>query len=83
MLTFLPLDRIQSLEAAMQQSDYQPNTAQRLLAEEVIGFVHGDEGVSAALTATQVTHQPSVHGEVGGLAALSVSVSKAVKVWLA
>lgn len=53
MLTFLPLDRIQSLEAAMQQSDYQPNTAQRLLAEEVIGFVHGDEGVSAALTATQ------------------------------
>ncbi len=59
MLTFLPLDRIQSLEADMQQSDYEPNTAQRLLAEEVIGFVHGDEGVSAALTATQVTHQPS------------------------
>ena len=60
MLTFLPLDRIQSLEADMQQSDYEPNTAQRLLAEEVIGFVHGDEGVSAALTATQVTHQPSL-----------------------
>lgn len=59
MLTFLPLDRIQSLEADMQQSDYEPNTAQRLLAEEVISFVHGDEGVSAALTATQVTHQPS------------------------
>ncbi len=60
MLTFLPLDRIQSLEADMQQSDYQPNTAQRLLAEEVIGFVHGDGGVSAALTATQVTYQHSL-----------------------
>ena len=54
MLTFLPLDRIQSVEHDMQQSAYQPNTAQRLLAEEVIRFVHGEEGLSAALSATQV-----------------------------
>ena len=54
MLTFLPLDRIQHLEGDMQQSGYKPNTAQRLLAEEVIRFVHGEEGLSAALSATQV-----------------------------
>ena len=54
MLTFLPLDRIQQLEGDMQQSGYKPNTAQRLLAEEVIRFVHGEEGLSAALLATQV-----------------------------
>ena len=54
MLTFLPMDQIQHLEADMQQSGYKPNTAQRLLAEEVIRFVHGEEGVAAALSATQV-----------------------------
>lgn len=54
MLTFLPLDRIESIQADMQQQTYQPNTAQRLLAEEVIRFVHGEEGLSAALSATQV-----------------------------
>lgn len=54
MLTFLPLDEIDAVEADMQQQTYQPNTAQRLLAEEVIRFVHGEEGLSAALSATQV-----------------------------
>lgn len=34
-LTFLPLDEIAALEAAMQQPDYVPNTAQRQLAEAV------------------------------------------------
>ena len=55
MLTFLPLDRIEALEADMQQPSYQPNTAQRLLAEELICFVHGQEGLEAALSATQVS----------------------------
>ena len=54
MLTFLPVEEIDALEADMQQQTYQPNTAQRLLAEEVIRFVHGEEGLSAALSATQV-----------------------------
>ena len=54
MLTFLPLEKIAALEADMQQQTYQPNTAQRLLAEEIIRFVHGKEGLSAALSATQV-----------------------------
>lgn len=54
MLTFLPLEQIQRVEGDMQQSSYKPNTAQRLLAEEVIRFVHGGEGLSAALSATKV-----------------------------
>lgn len=56
MLTFLPLDKIDTLQRDMQQQTYQPNTAQRLLAEEVIRFVHGEEGLSAALSATQVCY---------------------------
>lgn len=35
MLTFLPLEDINALEAAMAQPDYVPNTAQRQLAEAV------------------------------------------------
>lgn len=54
MLTFLPLQQIDSLETDMQQPSYKPNTAQRMLAEQVLLFVHGKEGLSAALTATQV-----------------------------
>lgn len=54
MLTFLPLDKINALQTDMQQQTYRPNTAQRLLAEEVIRFVHGEEGLSAALSATEV-----------------------------
>lgn len=53
MLTFLPLDKINALQTDMQQQTYRPNTAQRLLAEEVIRFVHGEEGLSAALSATE------------------------------
>lgn len=58
MLTFLPIDKIDTLQTDMQQQSYKPNTAQRLLAEEVIKFVHGEAGLSAALSATQVCHVP-------------------------
>lgn len=58
MLTFLSLEEIQSIEADMQRPGYQPNTAQRKLAEEVIRFVHGEDGVAAALSATQVSNFP-------------------------
>ena len=58
MLTFLPLETIHSIEADMQRPSYQPNLAQRKLAEEVIRFVHGEEGVAAALSATQVSKPP-------------------------
>lgn len=54
MLTFLPLDRIDQLQHDMAAPEYKPNTAQRLLAEEVTRFVHGEEGLQQALNATQV-----------------------------
>eukprot|EP00892_Ulva_mutabilis_P008830 jgi/Ulvmu1/6319/UM029_0027.1 len=52
MLTFLPIDDIRAMQAAMASDDYEPNTAQRLLAQEVTRFVHGEEGLQAALKAT-------------------------------
>lgn len=54
MLTFLPLSDIASLEESMGSGDYRPNTAQRLLAEEVTRMVHGEEGLQQALKATEV-----------------------------
>ncbi|CAG9460387.1 unnamed protein product [Pedinophyceae sp. YPF-701] len=53
MLTFLPMDEIDAIEAAMSQEGYKPNTAQRRLAEEVTRFVHGEAGLRAALKATE------------------------------
>lgn len=54
MLTFLPLEDISRLEHSMQQGgSYTPNTAQKLLAEEVTRFVHGQQGLQQALNATQ------------------------------
>lgn len=51
-LTFLPLDQIDSIQHQMSSPEYKPNTAQKLLAQEVTRIVHGDEGVEAALAAT-------------------------------
>lgn len=45
MLTFLPLEEIATVEAAMSEPGYAPNTAQKLLAQEVTRFVHGEEGL--------------------------------------
>lgn len=53
MLTFLPLEEVAALEAAMAAPSYQPTTAQRRLAEEVTRFVHGEEGLQQAVKATQ------------------------------
>ena len=52
MLTFLPMDEIDAIERQMSQSDYVANTAQKKLAEEVTRFVHGEEGLLAALKVT-------------------------------
>jgi len=52
MLTFMELDEIAAMEAAMTSDDYIPNTAQRKLAEEVTRFVHTQKGVDVALKAT-------------------------------
>ena len=53
MLTFLEMAEIRSIEAEMQQKNYVPNTAQKKLAEEVTRFVHGEEGLQAALRVTE------------------------------
>lgn len=45
MLTFLPLEQIAELETRMENGESEANAAQRLLAEEVTRFVHGEEGV--------------------------------------
>lgn len=52
-LTFLDLDEIDELEKEMKRPGYVPNTAQRRLAEEVTRFVHGEDGLSEALKATE------------------------------
>jgi tyrosyl-tRNA synthetase len=54
LLTFMPLDEVARYEALMTDQDYIPNTAQRRLAEEVTRIVHGEEGVAAALKATEI-----------------------------
>jgi tyrosyl-tRNA synthetase len=48
MLTFLDLAEIKEIEAEM----HVPNCAQKRLAEEVTRFVHGEEGLQAALKVT-------------------------------
>ena len=53
MLTFMPLEEIKEMEAAMSGDDYKPNTAQKKLAEEVTRFVHGSDGLRKALKATE------------------------------
>jgi len=57
-LTFLPLAELGALEAAAGSAAYAPNTAQRLLAAEVTRFVHGPDGLAAALAATAVRPTP-------------------------
>jgi tyrosyl-tRNA synthetase len=53
MLTFLEMEEIETIARHMGEAGYVPNTAQRRLAEEVTRFVHGEEGVRAALEVTR------------------------------
>jgi tyrosyl-tRNA synthetase len=53
MLTFLDLSEILQIEKEMALPSYMPNTAQKKLAEEVVAFVHGKEGLASALRATE------------------------------
>lgn len=53
LLTFMDLAEIKSIEEAMKESNYQPNSAQRRLAEEVTRIIHGEEGVKQAERVTQ------------------------------
>lgn len=53
LLTFLEMEEIREIEQSMKQNSYVPNTAQKILAEEVTRLIHGQEGVQKAIRATQ------------------------------
>lgn len=52
MLTFLPMGDIHELVASMSREGYQPNTVQRILAEQVTLLVHGEQALQQALAVT-------------------------------
>jgi tyrosyl-tRNA synthetase len=52
MLTFLPMEDIHEIQKKMQDEDYSPNEAQKILAKEVTKIVHGEEGLQTALKVT-------------------------------
>jgi len=52
MLTFLDLEEIEKIEKSMQSQDYIPNTAQKILAENVTKFVHSQEELDLAQKVT-------------------------------
>jgi len=53
MLTFMDLEEIRAIENDMKQPSYEPNTAQKRLAEELTQMIHGEEGLKIALRVTQ------------------------------
>ncbi|MBS0647699.1 MAG: tyrosine--tRNA ligase [Verrucomicrobia bacterium] len=53
MLTFMEMEEIRRFEQAMKQPDYIPNSAQKKLAQELTRLLHQEEGLEAALRATQ------------------------------
>lgn len=53
MLTFLDMEEILELDKGLKEGTLPPNTAQKKLAEEVTRFVHGEEGLEAAIRVTQ------------------------------
>lgn len=56
MLTFLEMEEIEEIENKMSE----PHVAQKRLAEEVTRFVHGQEGLDAALNVTEKMNSPAV-----------------------
>lgn len=54
MLTFVDIQEIDAIEKEMRLAGYVPNSAQKRLAEEVTRIVHGEEGLLAALKATEI-----------------------------
>lgn len=53
MLTFMEMSEINHYSHEMKSSSYQPNSAQKRLAQEVTQLVHGEVGLNAALRATE------------------------------
>ena len=71
MLTFLDLKDINEIEKQMKSNSYIPNTAQKILAEEVTKFVHKEKGLETALMVTQ-------SAKPGSLAKLDLESLKAI-----
>lgn len=70
-LTFLPLSEVDKIAEEMKSEGYVPNSAQKILAEEVTRVVHGEEGVASALAATAAAAP-------GSKAVLSVEALEAI-----
>lgn len=51
--TFLDLKEIEEIERTMTRPDYEPNSAQRILAKEVTRLVHGEAGLREAIETTE------------------------------
>lgn len=54
MLTFIDMTEIRRIEQAMKEPEYVPNTAQKRLAHAVTEIIHGEEGVTKAIKATEL-----------------------------
>lgn len=52
MLTFIDIEEIEKLETDFQNGRLQPNVMQKLLAEEITRFVHGEKGLEVAKKVT-------------------------------
>jgi tyrosyl-tRNA synthetase len=75
MLTFLEMEEIEEIVASMQRKGYVPNSAQKRLALEVTGFVHGEAGVAEALAVTEKVQGPLSSDGLSELQASMPSVS--------
>jgi len=53
LLTFMDMGDINAIEHQMKQPEYIPNTAQKILAEQVTLLIHGEQGLQAALKVTE------------------------------
>lgn len=71
LLTYLPMEEILAWEKKMKEPSYVPNSVQKVLAEEVTRFVHGEEGLDAAVKATNAA-------KPGSMAALDVAALESI-----
>lgn len=53
LLTFMEMEEIHHYERLMQKPGYEPNTAQKKLAEELTRLIHGEDNLARALKVTQ------------------------------
>jgi tyrosyl-tRNA synthetase len=71
MLTFIDIEEINAIEKSMTSKEYAANTAQKILAQEVVVFIHGEEGLKTALEVTKAA-QP------GGVTTLDKNVLESI-----